>query len=134
MFIILRHLIANRNRKMQKHAGDHHYENYLPECDYPPSWEGSPQIQKCPLIKKKMTEVRGSAKKHRVLLVNYAIGMKIGMLVPDLLCRHMAMRFRQKCRVKGKERLTTWQWVLDQGARGKGKQKLKRFIKKGETN
>lgn len=31
-----------------------------------------------------MSEVRGSANKHRILLVNYAFGMKIDMFVPDL--------------------------------------------------
>lgn len=40
-----------------------------------------------------MTEVRGSRKAHKVLLVNYTLGMEIDMLVPDLLPKHTAVGF-----------------------------------------
>lgn len=55
--------------------------------------KGAPKIRKCSWLKE-TTKVRGSANKQEVLLVNYKLGMEMGILVPDLLYKHMAMGFR----------------------------------------
>lgn len=48
-----------------------------------PRGEGSTQDLQVLVIKGK-TKVRGSAKSHKVLLVNYTLVMEIGVLVPDI--------------------------------------------------
>lgn len=46
--------------------------------------KGAPKIHRYSWSKG-TTNVRGSTKAYRILLVNYALGMDIGMLVPNLL-------------------------------------------------
>lgn len=91
------------------------------------------KIQKCSLVER-MTRVRGSSNNQRVLLANYVLGMEIGMLVHDLLYRHTGVDLGGRRRVKGKEKLGSWEGGLDKSVGWKGKEKLNRLFKKGEIN
>lgn len=62
---------------------------------------GAPEVPKRSWSKG-AAEVTGSANDQKVLFVNCTLGVEIVLLVPDLICKHAAVGFGCRGRVKGK--------------------------------